>query len=106
MINPVNPSPNVASPIGTQTVGGISSFLLSLVASISGELRDHASTINRLVSGANVATILPAYSKTALPSAVDNHDGMIIVLDDVGGRTPAFSDGTNWRRTADRNIIS
>jgi|GEM_PF-4091570 len=50
------------------------------------------------------------YTKTALPSpalwAAGTMAGFIFVADDVGGFTPAFSDGTNWRRAADRNIIS
>lgn len=48
---------------------------------------------------------LPSYVKASLPSAA-TAGRMIFVTDDVGGSTPAFSDGTNWRRVADRNIIS
>lgn len=47
---------------------------------------------------------LPKYVKAALPA--QSVGGMIYVTDDVGGATPAFSDGTNWRRVADRAIIS
>ncbi|WP_223952478.1 phage tailspike protein [Citrobacter braakii] len=50
------------------------------------------------------------YTKTALPSpslwAAGTMGGFIFVTDDVGGFTPAFSDGTNWRRVTDRNVIS
>ena len=46
------------------------------------------------------------YSKTNLPDATKFRGGQIQVSDDVGGETPAFSDGTNWRRYADRNVIS
>ncbi|MFC6122147.1 hypothetical protein ACFPZP_13905 [Citrobacter bitternis] len=50
------------------------------------------------------------YSKSSLPSAslwaAGAMAGFIFVSDDVGGFTPAFSDGTNWRRMADRNVIS
>lgn len=53
---------------------------------------------------------LKVYSKTALPSpalwAGGTMAGVIFVSDDIGGFTLAFSDGTNWRRSADRNIIS
>lgn len=31
---------------------------------------------------------------------------LIVVTDDAGGLTPAFNDGTNWRRTSDRAPIS
>lgn len=49
---------------------------------------------------------LKSYAKASLPSAANFAQGMIWVPDDIGGSTPAFSDGTNWRRVADRNIIS
>lgn len=47
---------------------------------------------------------LPKYVKAALPG--QGVGRLIFVTDDTGGATPAFSDGTNWRRTADRNVIS
>lgn len=48
------------------------------------------------------------YAKASLPTAVliAGGTGVIGVSDDVGGFTLAFSDGTNWRRVADRAIIS
>ena len=48
---------------------------------------------------------LASYAKASLPSAA-NASRLIFVTDDVGGSTPAFSDGTNWRRVADRAVIS
>ena len=33
-------------------------------------------------------------------------DGFIFVTDETGRSVPAFSDGTNWRRTTDRAIVS
>lgn len=48
---------------------------------------------------------LPSYAKAALPAAAPA-GRMIYVTNDVGGATPAFSDGTNWRRVADRAIIA
>ena len=56
------------------------------------------------------ATYLPTYAKADLPAAADLPDStlrwMIFVSDDVGGSTPAFWDGTNWRRTSDRAVIA
>lgn len=46
-----------------------------------------------------------SYAKASLPSAAEAN-WQIMVTDDVGGMVPAFSDGTNWRRVTDRNIIS
>ena len=40
------------------------------------------------------------------PQTLKNYRAMIFVDDDIGGPTPAYSDGTNWRRVADGNIIS
>jgi hypothetical protein len=49
---------------------------------------------------------LPLYVKTALPSAAANTGNMIFVTNEVGGATPAFSDGVHWLRTSDRAIVS
>lgn len=49
---------------------------------------------------------LAPFPKADLPLASRWTDHWIVVTDDVGGRVPAFSDGTNWRRCTDRNIIS
>lgn len=59
--------------------------------------------------GQNVKTTdsfvqLPKYAKAALPAQA--LAGLIFVTDDTGGAVPAFSDGTNWRRVTDRNVIS
>lgn len=48
---------------------------------------------------------LPSFPKASLPSA-SPAARMIYVTDDVGGAVPAFSDGSNWRRVTDRNVIS
>lgn len=49
---------------------------------------------------------LPPFAKADLPDPGRWVDCSIIVSDDVGGRVPAFSDGTAWRRYTDRNVIS
>lgn len=50
---------------------------------------------------------LAGYPKNALPSAATSGLGAtIFVLDEAGGPTPAFSDGTSWRRVTDRAIVS
>jgi hypothetical protein len=61
------------------------------------------------VTGAISATapvVLPSYIVSGVPSAATYARGMIYVPDEAGGPVPAFSDGTNWRRVTDRNIIS
>ena len=48
--------------------------------------------------------LMPTFTVGALPPAVAR--GLIYVSDEVGGAVPAFADGTNWRRTTDRAIVS
>jgi len=47
-----------------------------------------------------------SYTVATLPSAVTYAGSMIYVSNETGGATVAFSDGTNWRRVQDRNIVS
>lgn len=55
-----------------------------------------------------------AYQVSTLPPAADyfNSDatlGFMVVVgvtNETGGATLAFSDGTNWRRVQDRNVVS
>jgi hypothetical protein len=48
---------------------------------------------------------LRSYTVSTLPSA-SPAGRMIYVSNESGGAVPAFSDGTNWRRVTDRNIVS
>lgn len=48
-----------------------------------------------------------SYTVATLPSASTAGAGAIIyVSDETGGPVPAFSDGTNWRRSTDRAIVA
>lgn len=50
---------------------------------------------------------LPAYFRSQVPDpAIAGPGALIHVRDEAGGATPAFSDGTAWRRFADREEIS
>lgn len=111
MANKVNQSAPISSPFNTASFEAIGSYLTQLVNTLSSEFRDHALRLNKAIvnDGTEVPiapVMLKSYVKTALPDALAFMDGLIIVSNDVGGLTLAFSDGTNWRRTADRNIIS
>lgn len=48
---------------------------------------------------------LKSYTVGTVPSAA-TAGGLIYVSNETGGATPAFSDGTNWRRVADRAVVS
>lgn len=49
---------------------------------------------------------LPTYTVATLPTASTWTGYVIYVSDETGGATLAFSDGTNWRRVQDRNVVS
>jgi hypothetical protein len=46
------------------------------------------------------------YTVATVPDATKNTGSSIMVTDESGGYTQAFSDGTNWRRVQDRAIIT
>lgn len=49
---------------------------------------------------------IPEYTVAGLPTASEWKAGAVMVTDESGGYTMAFSDGTNWRRVQDRAIVS
>ncbi len=49
---------------------------------------------------------MPIYTVATVPGASANVRCWIYVSDEAGGASPAFSDGTNWRRVSDRAIVS
>ncbi|MDN3712118.1 hypothetical protein QWZ10_10505 [Paracoccus cavernae] len=50
---------------------------------------------------------LPVFTVANAPAAGPAGAGsMIYVSNESGGATPAFSDGTTWRRVSDRAVIS
>lgn len=61
------------------------------------------------ISVADDATLLfqaKSYTVSTVPSASTYPRGVIYVSNETGGATLAFSDGTNWRRVQDRNVVS
>lgn len=72
-------------------------------------LTDKGYVDNQIASalgGGGGSLTLQTYTVATLPDEATNQDGLIVVTDESGGRTPAFSDGTNWRRLYDMNIVS
>jgi hypothetical protein len=51
--------------------------------------------------------VLPSKTVAELANTSASPAGQFVYCsDDSGGAVPAFSDGTNWRRVTDRNIVS
>lgn len=50
---------------------------------------------------------LPEVSLVLLPKfKVTQGTRLVSVINEVGGKVPAFSDGTDWRRVTDRAVVS
>lgn len=81
----------------------VESDLGSVAESITAEV-----DLGTLVTGGLIypeQLLLPNYTVSTLP-APSLSGLMIYVSDESGGGIPAFSDGNNWRRVSDRQIIS
>jgi hypothetical protein len=61
---------------------------------------------NDLIGQTPAAFVLQSYTVANLPSAARWKNGLIIVSNETGGLTVAFSDSVNWRRVQDRAIVS
>lgn len=109
MIDPAN------NPLGlldiTPQMAGWDAFIqanLEAMAAMNGVYSG-----NVLIAGANAQDEfgvetplqLAVYTVATLPSA-SPAGRKIFVSDDVGGATEAFSDGTDWRRSYDRAVVS
>lgn len=55
---------------------------------------------------ASAPVVVASYTVVTVPAASSHTRGLIYVSDESGGATLAFSDGTDWRRLADRAVIS
>lgn len=49
---------------------------------------------------------LDSFIVAELPDATLNDGLMVYVSNETGGGVPAFSDGANWRRVTDREVVS
>lgn len=66
---------------------------------------DNADVFIAFVVSENGYPEAPEYTVATLPD-VGSGGGFIAVIDETGGYTLAFSDGTNWRRVQDRAIVA
>lgn len=88
-ISAPRPDERVLSPLGT-----FSQILMRWVSDVSSVL------------GGRQPLALAPYTVATLPDAAKWKRHIIIVTDESGGEVPAVSDGTDWRRTTDRAVVS
>lgn len=87
-------------------VTGLSSSLANTIVIGDGQGNQRL-TMDASAAVFTRAVRVPTYTVATLPSASGAGAGAIIyVSNETGGATTAFSDGTNWRRHADRTIVS
>ena len=80
-----------------------SNDLGSIIDVASSSLNLGGLTISGILTPSTL--ILPSYTVATLPNA-NPAAQMVFVSDEAGGAVIAFSDGTNWRRMTDRQIVS
>lgn len=95
-------TPNLQARQGSYPNDRLFQEISGILRAIKIEFQRHSDAINYLYSGVE----LPSYTVSGLPSASSWARRMVYVSDETGGAVPAFSDGTNWRRVTDRNIVS
>jgi len=59
-----------------------------------------------VATDANLIFQANTYTVATVPDAASYPRAIIYVSNESGGATLAFSDGTNWRRCADRTVVS
>jgi hypothetical protein len=71
------------------------------------DFKNESDTVGFKINGADALPMLPEYTVAGVPAAdANNAGGVVAITDETGGYVLAFSDGTNWRRSTDRAIIS
>jgi hypothetical protein len=73
------------------------------VAAQAGDYSAYYARVDGTASSGPVT--LASYTVSGLPSASPAAQ-FVYVTDEVGGAVPAFSDGTDWRRVTDRNVVT
>jgi len=68
-------------------------------------LQPFMSEVQAAFTRQGVAHQMPTYTVSTLPDAA-LPCRWIYVSDETGGATPAFNDGSDWRRASDRAVVS
>lgn len=96
---------NLPASFIQQSLTGIQGALRNIFQSVSLEMSDHARRLNSALIPDGTEGFR-SFTVATLPSASAGARAIIYVSDETGGATMAFSDGTNWRRFSDRNVVS
>lgn len=80
--------------------------LLRWAASLGQSLEIELARIDQRKFTQGAIARVKSYTVSGLPDAASNTGGIIFVSDEAGGAVIAFSDGTDWRRVTDRNVVS
>jgi hypothetical protein len=74
--------------------------------SVTAQAGDYSAYYARVDGTASSGpVVLASYTVAGLPSASPAGQ-FAYVTDETGGAVPAFSDGTDWRRVTDRNVVT
>lgn len=101
----VPPTPNLPRPAGYGDTKGLFQFGQNLVSALFKVLSEYAQRLNAAVTNDGPIPHV-SYTVATVPDATIYEGSTIYVSNETGGKTLAFSDGTNWRRVQDRNIVS
>ena len=113
MARPVNKNPAIPQARHNATGPELLAFDRDLARYVFQELLEHAQRLNGMIpkDGSEAPTNpLPLISSTvaglASYPAASWEGALLYVSNETGGKTVAFSDGTNWRRVQDRAVVS
>lgn len=113
MTGKVNTSPAVSQIAGVGTVSALVQTVSAFASSVYTEFAAHARRLNLALTIDGEETMMQPLR--LLSSTVAGLSGypatswegsVIYVSDETGGKTLAFSDGTDWRRAQDRVVVS
>lgn len=104
---------------GRAELGTTGDDKLHIKVSLDGTAWHEALVVDPATGNVGLGTATPAvrldvdgpvrpksYTVATIPAAAAGAGQLIYIADEAGGATLAFSDGTDWRRTTDRAVVS
>lgn len=114
MSRPVKKVPQLPLARPSTNVTDLARFNANLIAVLYKEFYDHAIRLNNALQKDGTEAMdapMPVQHSTvvelpALHPAADWEGALLYISNEAGGKTIAFSDGVDWRRVQDRNIVT